>query len=257
MRRVGFLLGTLILVALASIYAALRLIPAPNALPPSAFDAAMRDYILRHPEVVLESVGRMQAQQRAQASAEGAQQAAVIANRAQLLGDPTSQVAGNPNGDVALVLFFDYRCPYCKQGVGEEKALLMMDPGVRVIYKEFPILGPPSVTASRAALASVKQGKYLPFHDAMMAFHGDFTDAEIFAMAQGVGIEVERLKSDMGSDDITAVLRTNFVLAQTLGINGTPAYVIGDRLLGGVTSAAEFEQFAKDARAAQAAMARP
>jgi protein-disulfide isomerase len=132
-----------------------------------------------------------------------------------------------------------------------------MDPGVRVIYKEFPILGPPSVTASRAALASVKQGKYLPFHDAMMAFHGDFTDAEIFAMAQGVGIEVERLKSDMGSDDITAVLRTNFVLAQTLGINGTPAYVIGDRLLGGVTSAAEFEQFAKDARAAQAAMARP
>lgn len=257
MKRIGFYLGALAIVALASVYAAFRLMPSPDAPRSTGFEAGIRDYILRHPEVVVESIGRMQSQrQQDQASTEAQQRAAVIANRAKIFDDPTSQVGGNPRGDVALVLFFDYQCPYCKQGVAEEKALLAADPGVRIVYKEFPILGAASVTASRAALAAVKQGKYLPFHDAMMASRGAFTDLEIFSMAQSVGLDVPRLKMDMIGDDITAILRANFALAQELGINGTPAYVIGDRLVGGLTSAADFKALAAEARAG-AASARP
>lgn len=257
MKRVGLYLAALALVAVASVGAAVFLVPSADAPPSSGFDASIRDFILRHPDVVVESIGRMQAErQQAQVSAQAQQRATVIANRARIFDDPTSQSAGNPNGDVTLVLFFDYRCPYCKQGVAEEKALLEADHGVRLVYKEFPILGAPSVTASRAALAAVKQGKYLALHDAMMASRGAFTDLEIFSMAQSVGIDVARLKADMGGDDISAILHANFALAQELGINGTPAYVIGDRMVGGLTSTADFERLAAEARAG-AAMARP
>jgi protein-disulfide isomerase len=256
-RSVVAFLGILVFVAVASIYAGVRLVPPGGTQLPSALDVAMHDYLLRHPDVVIESIARMQAEkQQAQLSTDAMQRAAVVANRAQIFNDPTSQSAGNPNGDVTLVLFFDYRCPYCKQGVGEERALLKTDPGVRVVYKEFPILGAVSMTASRAALASVRQGKYLPFHDAMMGYQGAFTDLEVFAIAQSVGIDVERLKADMSSTDITAILRANFALAQELGINGTPAYVIGNRLVGGLTTADDFKKLVAEARAG-GAMARP
>jgi protein-disulfide isomerase len=256
MKRVGVYLAAVAVVAIAAVGAAAGLVPASDA-PPSGFEAAMHDYILRHPEVVMESIGRMQAaREKAELSTEAQQRALVVENRARIFDDPTSQVAGNPHGDVTLVLFFDYRCPYCKQGVAEQNALLAADRGVRLVYKEFPILGAPSMTASRAALAAVKQGKYLPFHDAMMAYRGAFSDPEIFGMAQSVGIDVDRLKRDMGGDDISAILKANFALAQDLGINGTPAYVIGDRMVGGLTSAADFEALVKSVRAG-AALARP
>jgi protein-disulfide isomerase len=254
MKRVGLYLAALAVVAVASICAAVLLVPPADAPPSLGFEASVRDFILHHPEVVVESIGRMQAErQQAQASAESRQRAAVIANRARIFDDPTSQAAGNPDGDVTLVLFFDYRCPYCKQGVAEEKALLAADPGVRLVYKEFPILGAASATASRAALAAVKQGKYLALHDAMMASHGAFTDLEIFSMAQSVGIDVAGLKRDMADDGITAILKANFALAQELGINGTPAYIIGDRMVGGLTSTADFQHLAAEARAHAAA----
>jgi protein-disulfide isomerase len=246
----------LAVVAIAAVGVAIGLAPGAGA-PTSGIEAAMHDYIMRHPEVVMESIGRMQdAREKQQASEEAERRALMVENHARIFDDPTSQAAGNPHGDVTLVLFFDYRCPYCKQGVAEEKALIAADPGVRIVYKEFPILGPASMTASRAALAAVKQGKYLPFHDAMMAYRGAFSDIEIFGLAKDAGIDVERLKRDMKGDDISAILKANFALAQDLGINGTPAYIIGDRLLGGLTSAADFETLAKSVRAS-AALARP
>lgn len=249
-RQVVWFLGALAGVALVAMIAAHLLVPPPGGGAPSqsGLEARMRDFILRHPEVLVESVARMQSQPN-QAATEAATRAAIAAHRAQLIDDPTSQVAGNPKGDVSVVLFFDYQCPYCKEGVAEEKTLLSYDPNVRIVYKEFPILGPQSTVASRAALAAVKQGKYLPFHDAMMAHHGDFTDAEIFGMAKDAGLDVARLQADMKGDDITAILRANFALAQQLGINGTPAYIVGDRMVGGVTSANDFERLIAEARA--------
>ena len=259
-RQVIAFLGLLTVVALVSIYAAIRFVPSPGPVTAPGLDGAVQGFIMRHPEVVIESVARLQAkQQQAQPGApDQAVRAAIMAHHAELLNDPTSQSVGNPNGDVTVVLFFDYRCPYCKQGITEEKALLSSDPNLKIVYKEFPILGPQSITASRAALASVRQGKYLAFHDAMMASHGAFADEDIFSMAQDAGIDVNRLLTDMNGDDITAILRANFALAQSLGINGTPAYVVGGRLLGGVTSATDFKQLVAEARMEQAAgTARP
>ena len=259
-RRVVAFLGLLTVVALVSINAAIRFVPPSGAVMAPGLDGAVQGFIMRHPEVVIESVARLQAQQ--QQAQRGAPnddaRAAIMAHRAELMNDPTSQSIGNPSGDVTLVLFFDYRCPYCKQGVTEEQALLSSDPNLKIVYKEFPILGPQSITASRAALASVRQGKYIAFHDAMMASHGAFADEDIFSMAQDAGIDVNRLLTDMNGDDITAILRANFALAQSLGINGTPAYVVGGRLLGGMTSAADFKQLVAEARMEQAAgTARP
>lgn len=247
-KTVAIFLSVLGLVAIAAV--ALSFHFKPTVSSQSAADNRIRSYILAHPEVVVESVARLQAAQ--QGSPDAAASAAIAAHRTELLDDPHSQVAGNPNGDVALVLFFDYRCPYCKQGVAEEKALLAADPKVKIIYKEFPILGPQSVTAARAALASVRQGKYPAFHDAMMASHGTFSDEEIFSMAQDAGIDVNRLMADMNGADITQILQANFALAKALGINGTPAYVIGDRLVGGVTTANDFKTLVAEARAVQA-----
>jgi protein-disulfide isomerase len=246
-KTVAVFLGLLGLVTVAAI--ALSLYWRPDAASQVADDSRIRSYIISHPEVLLESVARFQAVR--QGSPDASSSALIAAHHAEIFDDARSQTVGNPKGDVALVLFFDYRCPYCKQGVDEEKALLQADPNVKIIYKEFPILGPQSVTAARAALASVKQGKYPAFHNAMMASHGSFSDEEILGMAQDAGIDVNRLMTDMNGSDVTDTLQANFNLAKILGINGTPAYIVGDRLVGGVTTADDFKTLIAEARAIQ------
>jgi protein-disulfide isomerase len=247
MKRLITFLIALGAVAAIAVLGAARLMPPAD--PTTAFEARVRDYIMTHPEVVLESVARLQAEEGAKPTAEVDQRSAIAMNQDRLYDDPASQSAGNVMGDVTVVLFFDYRCPFCKQGVAQEKAFLAADPGARIVYKEFPILGAPSVRASRAALASVRQHKYLPFHDAMMAHRGDFSDAEIFGMALQVGIDIDRLKADMDAPEITDILKANFDLARSLRVDGTPAYVIGDRMVSGITSAAQFEAMADELRA--------
>ncbi|MGE5540197.1 MAG: DsbA family protein [Gemmatimonas sp.] len=245
-RPLSFLIA-LGVVAVFAVIGSARLMPGVDSS--AAFDNRVRDYIMRHPEVVLESVTRLQAEQIPQPAAAADPRDAIAMNQDRLYDDATSQVAGNPNGDVTIVLFFDYRCPFCKQGVAQEKAFLAADGNARIVYKEFPILGAPSVRASRAALASIRQHKYLPFHDAMMAHRGDFSDSEIFGMAMQVGIDIERLRADMDAPEITEILRANFALAQSLKVDGTPAYVIGDRMVSGITSAAQFQAMADELRA--------
>ncbi len=155
--------------------------------------------------------------------------------RETLLNDPTAPVAGNLYGDVAVVEFFDYNCPYCKRVAPTVKTVLDEDPGVRVIYKEFPILGPESVIAAKAALASLEQdpAKYFAFHDAMMSNRGRLTETRIMDIAAEVGFDGERLKADMAAPEIEATIARNRALARALGISGTPAFVIGDRIVPG------------------------
>jgi protein-disulfide isomerase len=246
-KTVSVFLGFLGLVAIAAVALSLRWQPGTTSQ--VADDSRIRSYIMSHPEVLIESVARLQAAR--QGSPDASNSASIAAHHAEIFDDTRSQIAGNPNGDVALVLFFDYRCPYCKQDVAEENAFLKSDPKAKIIYKEFPILGPQSITAARAALASVKQGKYAAFHDAMMASHGTFSDEEILGMAQDVGIDVNRLMADMNGEDVTQTLQANFNLAKALGINGTPAYIVGDRLVGGVATADDFKALVAEARAIQ------
>jgi protein-disulfide isomerase len=216
---------------------------ADEAMTPAQRESVERvihDYILKHPEVVIEAL--QAAEDRDKANAEARSRQGVAARRQELQGDTSSPVAGNPKGDVTIVEFFDYRCPYCKQVEPAITALLREDGHVRLVYKEFPVLGPDSVYASRAALAAHSQGKYAKLHDSMMAAKGTLDPAVVLRLAAGAGLDVDKLKSDMGSPDVEAAIKQNFALAQSLEIHGTPAFVIGDEMVPGAIDIATLRQ---------------
>ena len=138
-------------------------------------EAIIKDYLTKNPEMMLDVLQAAEDKVKSQSHEKAA--AALVARRHEVFDDPDSPVAGNPHGDVSLVEFFDYRCPYCKQVEPSLEALLTQDRQLRLVYKEFPVLGPASVTAARAALASRKQGKYAALHRALMALKGHIDDA--------------------------------------------------------------------------------
>jgi protein-disulfide isomerase len=212
-------------------------------------DRLIHDYLQQHPEAVAESLKA--AQQKADADRAAQVQKAIIARRGELLHDPNSAVGGNPNGDVTLVEFFDYRCPYCKAIEPSLEALIKEDHNLRVVYKEFPILGPVSVFASRVAIAARKQGKYAAFHDRMMAVRGSIDDATVMTVAKESGLNLTKLKNDMASAETDAVIRRNYALADTLGIDATPALVIGSRLTMGAVDIDGLRKLIAEARKAK------
>ena len=211
-------------------------------------EAMIRSYLVKNPEVLVEAMHALDAKQ--QASAAEASRAAITANRKEIYEDGVSYVAGNPKGDVTIVEFFDYRCPYCKQMQPHIQTVLKEDGKVRLILKELPVLGPESVVASRAAIAALEQGqgKYLAFHDAMMAFRGQLSDAEIFRMAGEAGLDLAKLKTDMEAPKVAAVLHANLALANKLGIDGTPGFVIGGELVPGAISLDSLRHLVQAAR---------
>lgn len=213
----------------------------------SAIEEMIHEYILNHPEVIIESVNRMQARDKA-AEAEKQKQM-VVALSDDLFNDPNAPVdVTGDNPDVTIVEFFDYQCGYCKKVFPSLKNVMASDDKIRFIYKEFPILGPQSVVAAKAALASVKQGKYSAFHDAMMGSRGQLTDEKIFEAAASVGIDVDRLKKDMEAPEIQKHLDDNYALAQKLGVGGTPALVVGKEFIPGAISEEALRQLIDQVR---------
>jgi protein-disulfide isomerase len=214
-------------------------------LPVHQVEKIVRDYLLREPEIIYEALQELQ---RRQAEAEAARQkAAIAAHQDELLDAPDTPVGGNPDGDVTLVEFFDYRCAYCRRVVPSMRALLDEDRGLRVVFKEFPVLGEDSVRAARAALASQSQDGYVPFHFALMAAD-DLSIEGIRAAAAAVGLDPDRLEADMSSPEITAAIEANYELANQLGIEGTPAFVIGDQLIPGAVDKTRLDQLIRQAR---------
>jgi protein-disulfide isomerase len=206
----------------------------------------VRDYLLNNPEVLLEAMEVLQERQRV-AEAEIVQKA-IVARRDEILNDPTAPVGGNEAGDVTLVEFFDYNCPYCRRVAPTVARLEKADPGLRVVYKEFPILGPGSDFAARAALASQRQGKYFAFHNALMQADGNVTEETVIEIAREVGLDTERLGADMQDPAIDAAIARNRQLASALGINGTPAFVIGDHIVPGAVDLATLQGLVVRAR---------
>jgi protein-disulfide isomerase len=216
------------------VIAALSAVPAraqAPGVPREVIEQVIREYLLRHPEVIVESLRRAQQREREVARAEA--RAAVLAHRQALSHDPGSPVGGNPAGDVTVVEFFDYRCPHCRRMVPVIKTLLAEDPGVRLVYKELPILGEESVLAARAALAARGQGKYVEAHDRLMAETGPLTRAAVLATLAAIGLDGERLRADMDAPELATLIGRELALAQALGIDGTPAFVIGSELVVG------------------------
>jgi len=203
-----------------------------------AIEEMVRAYILKNPEIIREAVEALQAKE--QQSADERRMATAAQLKDQLLNDPAAPVLGNPAGDVTLVEFFDYRCPYCKKAAPVVEQLLKEDGKIRRVMKEFPILGPESVFASRAALAAKMQDRYEPFHKAMIGAKGALDQDMVFRLAKEAGVDVARMKRDMNAPEVEDALRRNRELASALEITGTPAFIIGNDFVPG---AAELETF--------------
>lgn len=156
----------------------------------------------------------------------------VIANRAdEIFRSPTSVVAGNPQGDVSIVAFFDYNCPYCRKHVPALRKLIEGDPNLRLVLKELPVLGPNSEDATRVVLAAKKQGKYLDLYWRLLGGRGQATRERALAVAAEIGLDMDRLKDDMDDPEITATILDNMRLGSALGVKGVPFYLVGDQVL--------------------------
>lgn len=205
--------------------------------------------ILENPEIIRQAIDLLR--QNEEASATMQAQALLQSERDRLERDPNAPVLGNLNGDVTIIEFFDYNCPYCKRATAELNTLLAQDTGVRVVLREWPILGEASVYATRASLASRNQGKYGEFHQALMAAKGRLAPANVMAIAQTVGLDTQRLKVDLQAPEIDQHIETSMQLARALNFSGTPAYVIGDAIAPGMISADDLQSMVSQARAAQ------
>jgi protein-disulfide isomerase len=225
--------------------------PAPDdAAGPGAGNPALgrniRAYLMANPEVLVEAMQELERKQDSQRDTQAV--TAIQKNQAGLLQDPETPVVGNAKGDVTIVEFSDYQCPYCKKAHAAVKSVVAADGKVKLIYKDLPILGEASKISAVAALASVKQGKYEAFHDALMTNTAKLDADRIFDIAASVGIDVAKLKTDMDDPKIKAIIDRNMALAQELGVRGTPAFVIGDQFVPGAVEAPALRELIADAR---------
>lgn len=206
-------------------------------LQPAAGD--VRTYLLAHPEVIPEAMQRLQDRESGKA---------VAANRAAIVDPFPGATGGNPQGDVTLVAYMDYACTYCRASLPDIAKLVAADPKLRIVYRELPILSAESRAAAQWALAAAEQGKYLPFHEALYAA-GRPNEAAIAHAAAAAGLDIARARRVAASGPVTAEIGKNLQTAGTLGMTGTPAWVIGDRILSGAIGEAAMVDAVKAARA--------
>src|SRR5581483_8553770 len=195
----------------------------------------VREYLIAHPEIIQDAMAELDRRQTA-AQAEKHKAAIKEYSRA-LFSSPRQVVLGNPDGNVTFVEFFDYNCGYCKRAMDDMLTLLKDDPKLKVVLKEFPVLGPGSVEAAQVAVGVGmldKTGKkYLEFHQKLLGGRGEANKARALAVAKDIGIDMTRLEKDMAGPEVKATLQESFKLAEALGLNGTPSYVIGDNVVVG------------------------
>lgn len=234
------------------IAAAIALLPLGAAAQTLTEDDIKRlalEAILENPQIIMDAVAILE-ERRNQAQAIANEQ--VLQNQRDLLeNDPNAPIMGNADGDAVVVEFFDYNCGFCKRVSPDVKALLAADPGLRVVYREWPILGEGSVFAARAALASRAQGKYEEMHWALMEMRGRAEEASVLSAARSLGLDIDQLVADMNSAAVEEHLETTRGMAQGLGFTGTPAFVIGDALVPGAVPLSDLEAYVAQLRASQ------
>lgn len=202
--------------------------------------------IRENPGIIMEAV---QILKQEQAAIQAEAQADVLGKQRQLLEqDPNAPVLGNPDGDVTVVEFFDYNCPYCRRAMSEVQGLLNADPDVRLVYREWPILNEGSVFAARAALAAREQGKYEDFHWALMGLEEPAIEASVLRVAKEIGLDLDKLRADMNAPDVQQHIDDSKRLTRALGFNGTPSFVIGDNLIPGYVEQKQLEVLVDEVR---------
>ncbi|MBE0454201.1 DsbA family protein [Roseovarius autotrophicus] len=215
----------------------------------AALRAEIRAYLLENPEVIMEAVAVLE--EREAAGQAAADVDLVRANADALFNSPGDWVGGNPDGDITLVEFMDYRCSFCRRAVPEVEGLLATDGNIRLILKEFPILGEESVAASRFAIATkivAGDDAYKSVHDALMSYTGSMNTAGFTRLADALGLDASAIVAEMDNDAVTAVIAANHALAQRLRISGTPSFVMGEHMLRGYLPQAQMQAIADEIR---------
>ncbi len=214
-----------------------------------ALRTEIRAYLLEYPEVLMEAINILEA--RRKVDSQQADAALIAANSEQLYNDPNSWVSGNPDGDVTLVEFADYRCGFCKKAHPEVRELLKRDPNIRLVVKEFPILGPDSVAAARMALAALDldPANFEALNDALMRFDGQLTESTAYQIASSVGYDIATLKERAASAEIEARIGDNYALARSLGLQGTPSFILGNQIIRGYVPINQMQAAVAEARA--------
>lgn len=215
----------------------------------AAFGDAVREYLMENPQVIMEAV---QVLEQRQAEAQAQADLSLVADNAEaIFEDGYSFVGGNPEGDITLVEFLDYRCGYCRRAHPEVAKLLESDGNIRLIVKEFPILGDQSVLASRFAIATKQvegDEAYKTISDTLMEFSGDITVPALERMSNTLGLDTEAIVAQMNSEDVTEEIRQTRALAQRLQISGTPTFVLEDELLRGYLPYDELSRIVEEKR---------
>ncbi len=224
--------------------------PAPfNDQQKEAIGQVVRDYLLKNPELLQEVMAELE---KRQAEAQRvAQTAALKDNRKAILEAPHSIVVGNPQADVTMVEFFDYNCGYCKKALSDVQTLLKNDPKLRVVLKDFPVLGPDSVEASRVALAvknQIQGDKLFDYHVRLLESRGRVNGERALAVAKDFGLDVARIQKDMETAGVKAALQENVGLGDKLGLSGTPAFIIGSEIIPGAVGLDPLKQVVASVR---------
>jgi protein-disulfide isomerase len=200
-----------------------------------AIEGIIRDYLMKNPELLRDALKELEKRQ--EMAEEKKRQDAIKTHRALLNDSPRGVVVGNPKGDVTLVEFFDYNCGYCRRALTDMLELVKNDAKLKVVLKEFPVLGPSSVDAARVAIAVRMQdksgGKYLDFHRKLFAVRGEVSRERALAAAREAGLDMARLERDLQSPEINATLEESATLADALALSGTPSYVIANEVVPG------------------------
>jgi protein-disulfide isomerase len=220
----------------------------------AGIEKIIRDYLIRHPEVLQEAIAELE---KKQAADEAAKHEAAVKDNAQAIFDsPRQVVSGNPKGDVTFVEFFDYNCGYCKRAMSDMFDLMKNDGKLKVVLKEFPVLGPGSIEAAKVAVAVRMQDKggkkYMEFHQKLLGGRGQADKARAMAVAKEIGLDMTRLEKDMASDEVRATIDESMKLAEKLGLNGTPSYVIGKEVVVGAVGLDALKEKVNTARCGKA-----
>lgn len=230
------------ILSLAAILVALQPATAFDPNNKAELEKFIHDYIVAHPEVLLEAQDALQAKQ--QAARRTHDKKIIAANKKKIFDAAGDLVLGNPKGDVTVVELFDYNCPYCKHAVQDMKALIAGDPGVRFVLKEFPILGQDSVAASRVSIAfqMVAPDKFKQFHNELMSSRTRASGESAFKIAAALGVSKETLKEKLAEPAVDARIKQTYRLANELNLTGTPSYIVGDEAMSGAVGADTLEQ---------------
>ena len=217
-------------------------------------ETIIKDYLMTHPELLQDVMNELE---KRQATAEAEKHRNAVKDNAAIIYDSPRQVTvGNPQGDVTIVEFFDYNCGYCKRAMTDMLDLIKNDPKLKFVLKEFPVLGEGSVQAAQVAAAVRMQDKtggkkYLEFHQKLLASRGQVDKARALAVAKEVGFDTARIEKDMASDEVKAQIEESMKLAEALGLNGTPSYVVGPDVVVGAVGLKTLKERVNNARCGQ------